>query len=85
MHSCCCERRANPEQGGSGMLKQMKLGFSYQGEMREIWINVVYSDRKTLGLEVGRDGHVTLRYRRKLGDKTHPTFAQQQERGSRDK
>ena len=61
------------------MLKQMKLGFSYQGEMREIWINVVYSDRKTLGLEVGRDGHVTLRSPRKMADKTLQTFAQQKE------
>ncbi len=61
------------------MLKQMKLGFSYEGEMREIWINVVYSDRKTLGLEVGRDGHVTLRSPRKMADKTLQTFAQQKE------
>lgn len=61
------------------MLKQMKLGFSYEGEMREIWINVVYSDRKTLGLEVGRDGHVTLRSPRKMEDKTLQMFAQKKE------
>ncbi|MDO5349002.1 MAG: SprT family zinc-dependent metalloprotease [Lachnospiraceae bacterium] len=59
------------------MIKQMKLGFTYQGEAREIWIDVLYSDRKTLGLEVARDGQVKLRAPRRTSDSTIQTFAQE--------
>lgn len=61
------------------MLKQMKLGFSYQGQPREIWIDVIYSPRKTLGLEVSKDGSVRLRAPERTQDKTLQRFAREKE------
>ena len=61
------------------MIKQMKLGFSYQGEKREILIDVVYSGRSTLGLEVSRNGQVKLRAPRRVSDGALQNFARQKE------
>lgn len=61
------------------MIKQMKLGFSYQGEKREILIDVVYSGRSTLGLEVSRNGQVKLRTPRRVSDGDLQNFARQKE------
>lgn len=61
------------------MIKQMKLGFSYQGEKREILIDVVYSGRSTLGLEVSRNGQVKLRAPRRVSDRALQNFARQKE------
>ena len=61
------------------MIKQMKLGFSYQGEKREILIDVVYSGRSTLGLEVSRNGQVKLRAPRRGSDGALQNFARQKE------
>lgn len=61
------------------MIKQMKLGFSYQGEKREILIDVVYSGRSTLGLEVSRNGQVKLRAPRWVSDGALQNFARQKE------
>lgn len=59
------------------VIKQMKLGFTAQGEPREIQIDVLYSDRKTLGLEVDRGGQVKLRAPRRTGDSAIQRFAQE--------
>lgn len=61
------------------MIKQMKLGFFYKEEKREILIDVIYSARTTLGLEVSRDGQVKLRSPRKVSDQTLQKFARQKE------
>jgi len=61
------------------VIKQMKLGFSYQGEKREILIDVVYSGRSTLGLEVSRNGQVKLRAPRRVSDGALQNFARQKE------
>ena len=61
------------------MIKQMKLGFSYQGEKREILIDVVYSGRSTMGLEVSRNGQVKLRAPRRVSDGALQNFARQKE------
>ena len=61
------------------MIKQMKLGFSYQGEKREILIDVVYSGRSTLGLEVSRNGQAKLRTPRRVSDGDLQNFARQKE------
>lgn len=59
------------------MIKQMKLGFTYRGEQRELRIDVLYSDRRTLGLEVTGEGQVKLRAPRRTSDSTVQRFAQE--------
>lgn len=59
------------------MIKQMKLTFSYQGRQKELLIDVLYSDRRTLGLEVTREGQVKLRAPRRTSDSVLQRFAQE--------
>lgn len=62
------------------MIRQMNLGFSYRGEQRTIVIEVIYSDRKTLGLEVTREGQVKLRAPGGVSDRTVQRFAEEKKK-----
>lgn len=61
------------------MIGQIELAFILQGETRKILVEVVYSDRRTIGLEVGRGG-VKLRAPKKTADKTLRRFVQDKQR-----
>ena len=61
------------------MIEQIGLEFSLQGEKREIPVEVIYSDRRTMGLEVGR-GCVKLRAPKRAADKTIRRFVQEKQR-----
>ena len=57
----------------------MKLRFAYNGREKEIIIDVIYSDRSTLGLEVSRNGKVKLRAPKQATDQVLQKFARQKE------
>ncbi len=61
------------------MLRQMKLRFAYKGQEKEILIDVIYSGRSTLGLEVGGNGKVKLRAPKSATDQVLQKFARQKE------
>ena len=57
------------------MIRQLKLEFIFQGEKREILMDVIYSGRKTLGLEVLGSGQVKIRAPRGTRDEMIRDFA----------
>lgn len=58
------------------MIKQLKLEFVFQGERREILMDVVYSARRTLGLEVLGSGQVKIRVPNRTKDGVIREFAE---------
>ncbi|MDO5415882.1 MAG: M48 family metallopeptidase [Lachnospiraceae bacterium] len=58
------------------MLKQLNLEFVFRETARSIRIEVIYSERRTLGLEVSREGQVKLRAPRRTADRVIQNFAE---------
>ena len=58
------------------MIRQLKLEFVFQGERREILMDVVYSARRTLGLEVLGSGQVKIRVPNRTKDGVIREFAE---------
>lgn len=61
------------------MIRQIGLTFVFQGETRQVPVEVIYSDRRTIGLEVGK-GSVKLRSPKRAADKTLQRFVQEKQR-----
>ena len=58
------------------MIRQLKLEFAFQGEVRQILMDVIYSRRKTLGLEVLSSGQVKIRVPNRTKDAVIREFAE---------
>ena len=58
------------------MIRQLKLEFAFQGEARQILMDVIYSKRKTLGLEVLSSGQVKIRVPNRTKDAVIREFAE---------
>lgn len=59
------------------MVRQLNLTFADEKELREVLIDVVYSSRKTLGLEVNEKGMVCLRAPKRASDRIIQEFAEE--------
>lgn len=59
------------------MIKQLRLNFADPNNPREILVDIVYSNRKTLGLEVNSEGRVCLRAPRRASSKVIQEFAEE--------
>lgn len=58
------------------MIRQLKLEFAVRGETRQILMDVIYSRRKTLGLEVLGSGQVKIRVPNRTKDGVIRDFAE---------
>lgn len=62
------------------MIRQLKLEFAFQGEVRQILMDVIYSRRKTLGLEVLSSGQVKIRVPNRTKDAVIREFAERRKK-----